>query len=553
MPDFNAVVVGSGLGGSVTAYRLAEADERVLVQELGREWKPRDDPRVLGKDLTFDEDCPEVRYGWLDLRCFDELAVARSAGVGGGSLIYPNVSVAPPPSSLDRRWPEAINAPALEPYLERSGKMLGAATIPEGQRTERRRFRRRGAEDLGQLDRFDSIPQAVSFDPDYRPSELDDPTDQAHAKSFTNRFGRQQRTCIDLGHCDRGGRVQAKNTLNLNYLARATNMGTEIPPLPMARAIERQGNQWRIRFERIDQGMRSGSVSADRLVLSAGSLGSTKLLLRAKLDRGSPTLGRDWSANGDRLNPALSDDEADPICGPTISARIDHTDGEAYGEHIFIQDGGFAHVLDMCVAGSLRKLPRLWRRLRFLGDWAEEIRLTKNIMPWFAQAIDASNGRLCPKRRHRLFGKERLALDWDIRNSRKTIDAVVELQLHKKLAMATGGKPMVSPTWAVCQDLITPHPLGGCNMANGPAGGVVDHTGRAFGQQGLYVLDGAVIPRGDRPRSVSHDRGGSRVGSGALALGMRWLVWTFRNRTGSRCWSECGGSRRSCWCRTRRR
>ena len=148
----------------------------------------------------------------------------------------------------------------------------------------------------------------------------------------------------------------------------------------------------------------------------------------------------------------------------------------------------------MLVGASLRKLPRVWRlRLRFLGDWAEEIRLTNNIMPWFAQAIDASDGRLYLKRRFGLFGTERLALDWDIRNSRKTMDAVVEL--HKKLAMATGGKPMVSPTWTVFRDLITPHPLGGCNMANGPEEGVVDHTGRVFGQQGLYVVDGAVIPR----------------------------------------------------------
>ena len=494
MPDFNAVIVGSGFGGSVTACRLAEAGQRVLVLERGREWKPQDYPSVSGKDWTFDVDDPEASHGWLDLRWFDDMAVAQGAGVGGGSLIYANVSVPPPPSTFDHRWPEAINAKELQPYVERAGQMLGVTTIPEGQRTQRWHFIRRGAKALGQLDRFDSLPLAVSFDPNYRPSELDDPTDEVHARSFTNRFGRQQRTCIHLGHCDLGCGVQAKNTLDLNYLARATDKGTEIRPLHLVRGIEREGNQWRVRFERIDRGMRSGSVSAERLVLAAGSLGSTELMLRARLEGVSAALGRGWSANGDFLTPALSDEEADPTRGPTISARIDHTDGQVYGEHIFIQDGGFPHLLDMLVGASLRKLPRVWRRrLRFLGDWAEEIRLTKNIMPWFAQAIDASDGRLYLKRRFPPFGKEQLALDWDIRNSRKTMDTVVEL--HKKLAVATGGKPMVSPTWTVFRDLITPHPLGGCNMANGPAEGVVDDTGRVFGQNGLYVVDGAVIPR----------------------------------------------------------
>ena len=494
MPDYNAVIVGSGFGGSVTACRLAEAGQSVLVLERGREWQPEDCPSVSGEDLMFDLDDPQARHGWLDLRLFKDMAVAQGAGVGGGSLIYANVSVPPPPSTFDRRWPEAITEQELKPYVERAGNMLGATTIPEGQRTKRWHFIRRGAEALDQLDRFDSLPLAVSFDPDYRPSELDDPTDEKNAMSFTNKFGRQQRTCIHLGHCDLGCRVQAKNTLDLNYLARGTDKGAEIRPLHLVRAIEREGNQWRVRFERIDQGMRTGSASAERLVLAAGSLGSTELLLRAGLDGVSPVLGQGWSANGDFLTPALSNKKADPTRGPTISARIDHTDGKVYGQHIFIQDGGFPHFLDMFVDAGLRKLPRVWRRrLRFLGDWADETRLARNIMPWFAQAIDASDGRLYLKRRSGRPGEKRLALEWNIRNSRKTMDAVVEL--HKKLATATGGIPMVSPTWTVFRDLITPHPLGGCNMANGPAQGVVDHAGRVFGQQGLYVVDGAVIPR----------------------------------------------------------
>ena len=96
MPDFNAVIVGSGFGGSVTACRLAEAGERVLVLERGREWKPQDYPSVSGQDLAFDVDDPQAKHGWLGPRYFDDMAVAQGAGVGGGSLIYANVSASPP-------------------------------------------------------------------------------------------------------------------------------------------------------------------------------------------------------------------------------------------------------------------------------------------------------------------------------------------------------------------------------------------------------------------------------------------------------------------------
>ena len=494
MPDFDFVIIGSGFGGAVAACRLAEAGQNVLVLERGRKWRPEEYPSVTGKNWIFDVNDPQRRNGWLDLRWFDDMAVAQGAGVGGGSLIYANVSVPPPPSTFDRGWPEAVTHQALAPYVDRVGKMLDVTTIPAAQRTKRWHFVRRGAEALGQLDRFDSLPLAVSFAQGYRPDELDEPTDDAHAERFTNRFGREQRTCIHLGHCDIGCRVQAKNTLDLNYLARATDKGAQIRPLHLARRLEREGSRWRIRFDRVDQGSRPGSVSAERVVLAAGSLGSTELLLRSNLPGVSPTLGRGWSANGDFLTPALSEEAADPTRGPTISARIDHTDGKVYGEHVFIQDGGLPHLLDAFVGAGLRHLPRIWRRrLRPLADWADETRLAKHIMPWFAQGIDASDGRLHMRRRFWLFGKQRLDLDWDIRHSRATIDTIV--RLHKELAEATGGRPMVSPTWTLFRDLITPHPLGGCNMADRPEEGVVDHAGRVFGQDGLYVTDGAVIPR----------------------------------------------------------
>ena len=52
----------------------------------------------------------------------------------------------------------------------------------------------------------------------------------------------------------------------------------------------------------------------------------------------------------------------------------------------------------------------------------------------------------------------------------------------------------VPPTWTFFKTLITPHPLGGCNMGISSENGVVDHRGEVFGYKNLYVADGSIIP-----------------------------------------------------------
>jgi len=68
------------------------------------------------------------------------------------------------------------------------------------------------------------------------------------------------------------------------------------------------------------------------------------------------------------------------------------------------------------------------------------------------------------------------------------------INMHKLLSAATGGKPQVPLFWTAFKNLITPHPLGGCNMGVDVTSGVVDHSGQVFGYPNLFVADGAIIP-----------------------------------------------------------
>ncbi len=500
--DFDAVVIGSGFGGAVTACRLAEAGYRVLVLERGRRWEASQYPRTAWDAWIWDNYRPETKNGWIDLRIFPHMTVAQGAGVGGGSLIYANISVDAKPDTFDRGWPREITFDELKPHYKCVGEMMNVQRLPEGQWTERTKLMKEAAEKLGYGDRFQPLDLAVTFDADWK-YDLPDPHNERHSRRFTNPQGREQGTCVHLANCDIGCEVGAKNTLDLNYLAQAENHGADVRPLHLVNTVEPVGDGYRVSFDRLEDGVRHpGSVIGRLVIVAAGSLGSTELMLRCRDEYGtlpnvSWFLGRNWSSNGDFLTPAFhSGRRVSATRGPTISAAIDFVgDRSIDGHHFFIEDGGFPDVMGNWLENRAGKVPLRFRHAMLVRSIRYALRQRdplSTMMPWFAQARDAANGTLRMRKRWRFFGKKRLHLDWDIKESEKTMNAVVDM--HKRLAEATAGKPYVPPTWTCAKDLVTPHPLGGCNMGQSPEDGVVDHTGEVFGYRNLFVIDGAIIP-----------------------------------------------------------
>ena len=191
MERVSTLIIGSGFGGAVMACRLAEKGDKVVVLERGRRWLPEDYPSVSQRDWLWDEDQPEQQNGWLDFRYFGDMSVALGAGVGGGSLIYANVSVAPPPEVFEHGWPEAIRFDTLREHFRVSGEMLNVQTLPDHQWTPRTRLMHEAADKLGQRHRFRVVPQAISFDPDWHDG-LDNAYSYARSKTWTNAQGRTQ-------------------------------------------------------------------------------------------------------------------------------------------------------------------------------------------------------------------------------------------------------------------------------------------------------------------------------------------------------------------------
>lgn len=502
--DYEVVIVGSGFGGAVTACRLADGGRQVLVLERGRRWGPDDYPRQIGDPWVYSNDAPHRYNGWIEFHIFPHMVVATGAGVGGGSLAYANVVMPPPADTFDEGWPAEITYGELQPWYEEVGRMLNVQTLPDNQLTRRFLLTKEAAEAIGDGHRFHKFQLAVRFNEDWN-YNLPNPLRPEHARFEDNGFGRTQGTCVHCAMCDLGCPVRAKNTLDLNYLAHAEDHGVEVRPLHLVRVLEPLERGYRLHFDRIEPDAKRtvrGSVTTRRVVLAAGSLGSTELLLRCRdehrtLPNLSGALGQRWSSNGDFLTTASYKRvgrTVSPTLGPTITCGIDYLDGDKYGQKRFhVEDGGFPPALRMYLEHRRR------RRRRGRPGRGDQGRLRrysedafKYTMPWFANGVDAADGRLYLGRDRLRPWKRKLRMHWDIAKSRQLIDEIVTK--HAELSKATGGKPWVPPSWKFFGNLITPHPLGGCNMDVPGRPGVVDHRGKVLGYDDLYVFDGAIVP-----------------------------------------------------------
>lgn len=507
---YDAIVIGSGFGGAITACRLAERGWRVLVLERGRRWEPKDYPRKPSDPWVFDGNDPAHKHGWLDLRFFKHMIVAQAAGVGGGSLSYSSVALEAHPSLFETGWPAEITFDELRPCYDKVAGMMDLQTLPDGQLTQRFKLAREAANTLGHNDRFSKAPLAMSFSPEWH-YELDDPFNHRHSKTFTNAHGREQGTCIHLGNCDIGCDVRAKNTLDVNYLAKAEQHGAEVRPLHLVRSIEPSDTGYKVVFDRIEQEqLIRGEETSGRVFVAAGSFGSTELLLRCRdeyktLPRISPALGRNWSANGNVISMATYKDarRVQQTIGPPISSVLDFMDGDANGQRFVVEDDGFPNAMlnalrafrgaagDGLVQNVLAEL-----ETHVSGD-----EQSRNLMLWLGAGIDGADGELALAKPH--LGKKSGAFElrWEPDKTRPVVESI--LALHTRMTSATGGHLLPNPGWHLFRTLLTLHPLGGCAMGDTAESGVVDHLGRVFNYPDLHVVDGAILP-GSVGRNPSH-------------------------------------------------
>lgn len=204
---YDAVVVGSGFGGGITACRLAEAGHHVCVLERGRRFGPGDFP-------DRPEQAPELLWhekanpgGLFDVRLMRDVTTITAAGVGGGSLVYANGQLRAPAEVFEHGWPAAITRETLDPWYDRTEDALQPRPTPAEPELPKVRAFAAAGRVAGR--EAEPLPIAVHFG---EPRE--------HPFS-----GVRQEGCQNLARCDLGCPVLAKNTVDITYLARAEALG----------------------------------------------------------------------------------------------------------------------------------------------------------------------------------------------------------------------------------------------------------------------------------------------------------------------------------------
>jgi len=498
MGDYDAIVVGSGFGGGIAACRLAQEGRRVVVLERGRRWGDVPEGKPFPERP---EQAPDAFWhptlnpdGLFDLRLMKDLSVMTAAGVGGGSLVYANVQLRAPAEVFMRGWPRAIGRAELERYYTRTEEALRPEEVPV-------------ADHLPKMRAFAAAGQTVGKDAERLPLAVNFEKDREHPFS-----GVAQKRCTNLGRCDLGCPIHAKNTVDITYIAVAEREGAEVlthreahtlvPPTDADRL-------WRVGYSGLGD-EEDGELRAPVVVLAAGCLGSSRLLLknRGRLKALSPALGSRFSGNGDALgaafDPRASDlGEAHTDYGPSMTSRLDYT-----AEHGFmLADGGlptnFGGLLEIVrmidsLHGWRRLLLRAERLLAALGlsdrsITQRHLRAQPPTRPIADSLVFLMLGREAAEGQMRLTP---LFKCFDIRWSRKPSEGLFSAmrEVAEELALKVDAEPFFAlDTWPL-SGYITVHPLGGCPMADDRAQGVVDDAGKVHGYEGLYVLDGSIVP-----------------------------------------------------------
>ena len=511
---FDAIVVGSGFGGSVMAYRLAESSDpklEVCLLERGKAWPPGSFPRTPFEFSRAFWDPSEGLHGLFDLWYFGRLAALVSSGLGGGSLIYANVILEKPESwfvERGRDWP--IKHRDLQPHYDAVGPMLAPVEYPERYRDEPKTKAFYQAATSEQLNPF-YPPLAVTFgDPIHEPGRpFEKPEDNLHKK--------QRYTCRLVGECDAGCNFGSKNSLDFAFLSKASRL--KIKCRHEVKQFERCKHGYRVEVADHD-GAKEGEPRANppalrvmyakRLILSAGALGTPYLLLRNQIafPNLSRRLGTCFSGNGDFIAfAARAGEPLDPSRGPVITASVkvpDVVDGGDGPGH-YVQDGGYPDFIAWI--GEMLELPRLaWAGKGVAARLAWETlsgRPDSNLSAEAARLVGTPSlaggtlpllgiGREPPQGRMKLGDNGLLEVEWSFAEATAYFDHV--RCTLRKLTRGLDATFEDSVLWKLSTS-ITVHPLGGCPIGRTEQEGVVNpRNGEVHNYEGLHVADGSVMP-----------------------------------------------------------
>lgn len=567
-PDtvYDVVIVGSGYGGSVAAQHLAgleksdidgnfSKDITVCVLERGSEYLPGMFPS------TFAELPGHVRYGaqetgivtgkqegLFDIRIGQDVSALVANGLGGGSLINAGVMAKPKFDQFDSRMPKQLEKDLQEVYLDQALKLLINQPLQPGSAGNTIKSHPCFSQSISQFPlKFHRLSELGKSHGVQTPAVITVAMKDQQASEHSTNLSQ----CTNCGDCMTGCNTGAKASLDTNLLAQAKRDKAEIYTGASVLSIHRNGqNLWVLEIVHTSAVLRMREsnpirLMAHKVILAAGTLGSTEILLRSRSDKlvFSNVLGERFSCNGDniaaihglQLPAKCSADEyvalAERSVGPTITNMLEVP---AHGKQLgfLIQEFSvpapvkrlFSEIVTTGAAlANLSVADMLTHGNEVPGDLdpcaVNDAAIEKTLLVGLIGHDEADGSLRLPLEAARVTNataqEGTLQIVWPQARNGEQINAAYE-RLREYVAKSfTGAKVIANPMWRllpkglkelVTQPLgpvLTVHPLGGCPIGVDDSKGVVDDCGRVFNsgdkksqdwQGSLIVLDGSIIP-----------------------------------------------------------
>ena len=499
--DYDVVIIGSGFGGSVAALRCAEKGYRVGVLEAGMRWKDEDIPKTQWNLPGFLWLPAAELYGIQRIEYLDDVLILCGAGVGGGSHVYANTLDVPPRRFFDApEWAGITDwADELAPCIDQATRMLGVVRYPY-MPTDVDRCLQQVALEMGRGETFNKAPVGVYFG---SPGvEADDP--------YFGGVGPRRTGCISCGNCTIGCGHNAKNKLTTNYLYLAEKLGVEIYQLhEVYDLVPLDGGGFEVHARHPGWAQREAHLhhyvyTAGQVIVAAHAYGSAKLLHhmqhKGRLTGLSGELGQRARTNSEQLLAVTRTHgqwKRDPEKIHITPGSVAITSGVWPDAVTSIEPTYFGVGSD--VFALLTTYHQHGEQQHATASWLKELAGHPN------QVLSLDDAR---------HWSERTA----IMLCSQTTDTSIELYWHDGLLRSRHGSgtppsvhipvieefvdrvatKMGSHEGALLFEAInrnaSAHFIGGIPIGDSSQSGAVDPYQRLFGQPGLHVIDGSVMP-----------------------------------------------------------
>jgi choline dehydrogenase-like flavoprotein len=510
-------IVGSGFGGSIAAWRLAELytaagvdPRRILVLERGRRYKHtefRQSMDVGHLSSVYQLVQSVGGAGTLMAPGPNGGQIVTANAVGGGSNLYLAASIRSPTETFERRdhraddgddrrmWPAAISRRTLDPYYARAEQGL--------------RVRRPSWNQVSKSGGvWAATLNAAGHSCDRVPLAID------------------PKLCVNAKWCHTGCIFGAKNTLLTNYLGAAERAGVQLRPNRQVESVRRSdANADGYRYVATASVMDNEGQSPSRqptgateeieckvLILAAGAMNTPPILMRShpSLPSLSGQVGHHLGVNGDHVGALEFDPrklrdvlklprygqfhKGKPITTMTydfwVGRRGNGHDGtrltlqEIFLSSLtnFLYDDGRAPADDGSWWGLQKK--------QAIGQWANRIELlamVEDTHDGTFESVPPQGGAIRPNAGPVAIGTFSYRLSDQSIAARERADRAMR-QVGERAGVARFMK--LTETRGVYAS----HPLGGCRMAASAELGVVDDRCEAFGNEGLFCMDSSAIP-----------------------------------------------------------